>query len=126
IIHSSEKSEHASRATMKKQARSIFDSAIALFFIRWNPCCTPPVSRQTNRCRLRYGTCSYDRQRVTARVRRRRAVAVGERRANSRTRTPPKDLTTLTFFFTAAYTRSAFEAIERGRGSKSQERRDGL
>src|SRR2546427_13258685 len=31
VIHSREKSEHASRATMKKQARSIFDSAIALF-----------------------------------------------------------------------------------------------
>src|SRR5882762_6152899 len=75
--------------------------------------------------RVRYGTCSWDEQRVTARERRRRAVAGGERRENSRTQTPPKDLTTLTFFFTAAYTRSALE-VERARRIRGQERRDGL
>jgi len=40
--------------------------------------------------------------------------------------TPPKDLTTLTFFFTAAYTRSATDELEHERRTRGQERRDGL
>jgi hypothetical protein len=39
---------------------------------------------------------------------------------------PPKDLTTLTFFFTAAYTRSATDKLEHERRTRGQERRDGL
>ena len=43
-----------------------------------------------------------------------------------RLKTPPKDLTTLTFFFSAAYTRSATETLEQERRTRGQERRDGL
>jgi len=43
-----------------------------------------------------------------------------------RPETPPKDLTTLTFFFTAAYTRSAMDELEHERRTRGQERRDGL
>ena len=37
-----------------------------------------------------------------------------------------KDLRTLTFFFTAAYTRPGAEMLENERRTRGQERRDGL
>jgi hypothetical protein len=74
---------------------------------------------------MRYGTCSVRGQRVTARYGGDEPSRLGEKRVSQRAKTPPKDLTTLTFFFTAAYTRSASEALERERRTRGQERRDG-
>ena len=61
-------------------------------------------------------------------------IAGVERRVRSRSETgvkpepetPPKDLTTLTFFLTAAYTQAAMEALGHERRMRGQERRDGL
>src|SRR6266508_1195375 len=50
------------------------------------------------------------------------AGARGRNRANPGRRTPPKDLTTLTFFFVAAYTRAAMEALGHERLMRGQER----
>jgi hypothetical protein len=56
----------------------------------------------------------------------RRANRGGKNERKLRPKTPPKDLTTLTFFFTAAYTHSAMEELEQERLTRGQERRDGL
>jgi hypothetical protein len=125
IIHSSEKTRHASRIVMKKQARRIFDNDIALF-LYVEPLVDATRFEANETLPVRYGTCSEARQRVTARYGGDEPLRMGERRVSPRAETPPKDLTTLTFFFTAAYTQSAFEALERERRTRGQERRDGL
>jgi hypothetical protein len=47
-------------------------------------------------------------------------------RVESEPETPPKDPSTLTFFFTAAYTHAAMEKLGHERRTRGQERRDGL
>src|SRR2546429_1048949 len=91
VIHGREKIGQASTSVMKKQARSINCNDIALFLYVGTRGWRHPF-RDKRMLRVRYGTCSWDEQRVTARERRRRAVAGGERRENSATETPPKDL----------------------------------
>src|SRR5262245_31574976 len=125
IIHSREKIGHASRIVMKKQARRIFDNDIALF-LYVEPVVDANRFEANETLPVRYGTCSEGRQRVTARYGGDEPLRMVERRVSPRAETPPKDLTTLTFFFTAAYTRSAFETLERERRTRGQERRDGL
>jgi len=49
-----------------------------------------------------------------------------ENRVNSEPETPPKNPSTLTFFFTAAYTHAAMEELGHERRTRGQERRDGL
>ncbi len=84
VIHSREKIGHASRSVINKQARSINRNDIALF-LYVEPAVDATRFEANRTLPVRYGTCWWDEQRATARERRKRAVAGGERRANPRT-----------------------------------------
>jgi len=69
---------------INKQARSINRNDIALF-LYVEPAVDATRFEANRTLPVRYGTCVWDEQRATARERRKRAVAGGERRANPRT-----------------------------------------